>query len=66
MHVLVPLPSLPSSLGEEYAVQKSASISGLIPRAPTGSEWSRSKSPVGNSDTVQIHDVLRDLDQKAL
>ena len=41
-------------------------MSGLIPRAPTGSEWNRSKSPgVGERDVVPLHEVLRDLDIKA-
>ena len=44
---------------------KSAS-SGFIPRAPTGSEWSRSRGVKGSeSDLIGITDVLRDLDQKA-
>lgn len=41
-------------------------MSGLIPRAPTGSEWSRSKSPaIGERDVVPLQEVLKDLDQKA-
>ena len=56
----------------EFPVPKSASISGLIPRAPTGSEWSPSKPSRttrqrgSDSDILEFEDVLRDLDKKAV
>ena len=56
----------------EFPVPKSASISGLIPRAPTGSEWSPSKPSRttshrgSDSDILEFQDVLRDLDKKAV
>ena len=57
----------------DFPVPKSASISGLIPRAPTGSEWSPSKPSSyttrqrgSDSDIVEFHEMLRDLDKKAV
>ena len=39
---------------------------GFIPRAPTGSEWSRSRKIKGSeSELVGLSDMLKDLDQKA-
>ena len=41
-----------------------ASISGLTPHAPTGSEWSPSQG--SDIDILEFQDVLRDLDQKTV
>ena len=53
-------------------VPKRISVSGLIPVAPTGSEWSPSKpsrttrQQGSDSDMLEFQDVLRDLDKKAV
>ena len=41
---------------------------GLIPRAPTGSEWSRSKKDnkdTNSSNSVGLSEMLQDLDKEA-
>ena len=59
-------PSSVFSPGEEFPIQKSASLSGLIPRAPAGSDWMRSRAKKGSeSDIVDLHDMLEDLDKQA-
>ena len=57
----------------DFPVPKSASTSGLIPCASTGSEWSPSKPSShttrqrgSDSDIVEFQDLLRDLDKKAV
>ena len=49
-------------------VQRSASQTGLIPRAPTGSEWARSKKDDrsgAKTSTVGLSEILEDLDRQA-
>lgn len=49
---------------DEFPISKSASLTGLHPRAPTGSEWSR--EPRGSDrELVPLHEVLQDLDLQA-
>ena len=56
----------------DLPVPKSASVSGLIPRAPSSSEWSPSKPSRttkhqgSDIDIPEFQDVLRDLDKKAV
>ena len=45
-------------------VQRSASTSGLIPRAPTGSDWARSNKE-DNKSSVGLSEMLKDLDRQA-
>lgn len=44
-------------------VQRSASTTGLIPRAPTGSDWGRSNPD--DSEVVGLTEMLKDLDRQA-
>jgi len=61
----------PPEHSEEFPVHKSTSVSRLIPRAPTSSEWSPSKphhiteQRGSDSDIPRYQEVLRDLDKKA-
>lgn len=53
------------SVSAEFVVQRSASHSGLIPRAPTGSEWSRSNKDKDDGTSVCLSEILKDLDRQA-
>ena len=69
LYILVKTPCFQNSLlrsvfSDEFPVPKSASVSGFIPRAPTGSDWSSSRTARG-SDTELLQDVLQDLDHRA-
>ncbi len=48
-----------------FPISKSATLSGLVPRHPTGNDWSESKTPLSTRESIGLQEMLSDLDQRA-